>query len=197
MVCSNSLRAEGLKNAVGLLKEEMRLLDSLVMEIADKTRVPAAGALAVDREAFSKAVTEKITNHPNITIVQKEVKNSLDFPDPTIVATGPLTSDALAEKIQETLGRDSLYFFDAAAPDSHGGKRRYDKSVFRFPLREGNAGLRELPDDKRGVRYFLRRSDFRRDNFRFTDLKTIRFSRAVCRSKLWQKEGKKPFCSGR
>lgn len=147
LVCSNSLRAEGLKNAVGLLKEEMRLLDSLVMEIADKTRVPAGGALAVDREAFSKAVTEKITNHPNITIVQKEVK-SLDFPDPTIVATGPLTSDALAEKIQETLGRDSLYFFDAAAPIVTAESVDMTKAFFASRYGKGTADYANCPMTK-------------------------------------------------
>ena len=115
LVCSNSLRAEGLKNAVGLLKEEMRLLGSLIMECADKTRVPAGGALAVDRDAFSSMVTEKINNHPNITIVYKEIE-SLDFEENTIIATGPLTSDALSEKIKDFFGQDSLYFFDAAAP---------------------------------------------------------------------------------
>ena len=107
LVCSNSLRAEGLKNAVGLLKEEMRLLGSVIMECADKTRVPAGGALAVDREAFSSLVTEKIRSHPNITVVSKEI-DTLSFDRPTVVATGPLTSDGLAEKIKEYLQRKGI-----------------------------------------------------------------------------------------
>lgn len=115
LVCSNSFRAEGLKNAVGLLKEEMRLLDSLVMRCADENRVPAGGALAVDRAAFSQAVTDRIVSHPNITLVNKEV-TSLDFDCPAVIATGPLTSEPLAETIRGFFGRDSLWFFDAAAP---------------------------------------------------------------------------------
>ena len=115
LVCSNSFRAEGLKNAVGLLKEEMRLLDSLIMRCADENRVPAGGALAVDRAAFSQAVTDRIVSHPNITLVNKEV-TSLDFDCPAVIATGPLTSEPLAETIRGFFGRDSLWFFDAAAP---------------------------------------------------------------------------------
>lgn len=115
LVCSNSFRAEGLKNAVGLLKEEMRLLDSLIMRCADENRVPAGGALAVDRAAFSQAVTDRIVSHPNIALVNKEV-TSLDFDCPAVIATGPLTSEPLAETIRGFFGRDSLWFFDAAAP---------------------------------------------------------------------------------
>lgn len=115
LVCSNSFRAEGLKNAVGLLKEEMRLFNSLIMCCADETRVPAGGALAVDRQKFSSLVSTKIKNHPNIKIEQKEI-TSLDFDCPAIIATGPLTSAILSEKIKEFFGLNSLYFFDAAAP---------------------------------------------------------------------------------
>ena len=115
LVCSNSLRADGLGNAVGLLKEEMRQMGSLVMECADSTRVPAGGALAVDRFAFSSLVTQKIENEPNIEIINEEI---CDFdPDEfTIIASGPLTSDKLYEKIREFLGEGYLHFFDAAAP---------------------------------------------------------------------------------
>lgn len=115
LVCSNSLRAEGLKNAVGLLKEEMRALGSIVMRCADENRVPAGGALAVDREGFSRAVTEAIINHPAITVRSGEV-TSLSFDCPAVIATGPLTSDRLSEEIRRFFGRDSLWFFDAAAP---------------------------------------------------------------------------------
>ena len=115
LCCSNSFRAEGLRNAVGLLKEEMRYLDSIVMKCADKTRVPAGGALAVDRKAFSEAVTYELRQNPNIEIVEKEI-SSLDFEENTIVATGPLTSDILSKEIESLLGVNYLYFFDAAAP---------------------------------------------------------------------------------
>ena len=114
LVCSNSLRSDRLQNAVGLLKEEMRLLDSLVMTAADKARVPAGGALAVDRERFSGFITETLCQHPHVTVVREEVT---EIPDsPVIVATGPLTSDALAERIAALPGMSTLHFFDAAAP---------------------------------------------------------------------------------
>ena len=114
LVCSNSLRAEGLQNAIGVLKEELLRMGSLVMECAVKTRVPAGGALAVDRDAFAAAVTEKIRNHPNITVVEKEI-TSLEFDEPTVIAAGPLASDPLAEAIVNRFG-EGLSFFDAAAP---------------------------------------------------------------------------------
>lgn len=115
LVCSNSLRADNTENAVGLLKEEMRRLGSLIMECADKTRVPAGGALAVDREEFSKAVTGKIKNHKNITIINDEVKN-FDDSSYTIVASGPLTDGPLYDYINDFFDSSYLHFFDAAAP---------------------------------------------------------------------------------
>ncbi len=115
LVCSNSLRADGILNAVGLLKEEMRRLHSLIMACADATKVPAGGALAVDRVGFSRLVTEKIKNHPNITVVEEEV-TSIDPECYTIVAAGPLASDAIADEIKELTGLEGLHFYDAAAP---------------------------------------------------------------------------------
>lgn len=115
LVCSNSLRSDSLTNAVGLLKEEMRRLDSLIMKCADETRLPAGGALAVDREGFSKAVTEAVKNHPGISVYNEEI-TSLPGDGITVIATGPLTSDAFAAEIMRITGRDSLYFYDAAAP---------------------------------------------------------------------------------
>ncbi len=113
LVCSNSLRSDRTANAVGLLKEEMRTLGSLVMEAADATRVPAGGALAVDREGFSSYITEKLKSFPNLTLVSEELT---ELPDaPAIVATGPLTSDAMSEAIEARFGK-SLHFYDAAAP---------------------------------------------------------------------------------
>ena len=114
LVCSNSLRSDQLTNAVGLLKEEMRQLGSLIMKAADATRVPAGGALAVDREAFSRYVTEAMENHPLITVERREVTQ---LPaENAVIATGPLTSNALAEEIAKLPGLSTLNFYDAAAP---------------------------------------------------------------------------------
>lgn len=120
LVCSNSLRSDRLENAVGVLKEEMRRMDSLIMKCADETRVPAGGALAVDREGFSKKVTEYIENHPLIELIHQEITkidlSKIDTAHPFIVATGPLTSEGLSPAIAEITGKESLYFYDAAAP---------------------------------------------------------------------------------
>ena len=114
LVCSNSFRGDRLENAVGLLKEELRRLDSLIMACADATRVEAGGCLAVDRQGFSDLVTEKLRNHPNITITAQEIT---EVPQgPVIIATGPLTSDALSKAIGKYFGAEYLHFFDAAAP---------------------------------------------------------------------------------
>lgn len=114
LVCSNSLRSDRLTNAVGLLKEEMRLLDSLVMKAADAARVPAGGALAVDRDTFSGYITKVLTEHPLVTVEHREVT---EIPDgPVIIATGPLTSDAMSQAIAKIPGLGTLNFYDAAAP---------------------------------------------------------------------------------
>ena len=114
LVCSNSLKAMRVESAAGLLKEEMRRLNSFLMKCADKCQVPAGGALAVDRDIFAQLVTEGIKNHPNITVINEEIT---EIPDDaiTVIATGPLTSDGLADAIERRFG-DSLSFFDAAAP---------------------------------------------------------------------------------
>src|SRR5690554_5717967 len=117
LVCSNSLRGASLENAVGLLKEEMRQSDSLIMAEADKHAVPAGGALAVDREAFAQSVTAAIDKHPLITRITEEVTDIPTTNDgAVIIATGPLTSAELAAKIGQLTGQKSLYFYDAAAP---------------------------------------------------------------------------------
>lgn len=147
LVCSNSLRANGLTNAVGVLKEEMRQLNSLIMQSADRNAVPAGGALAVDRESFSLDVTDTLRNHPLIEVRNEEVTR---LPDGiTVVATGPLTSPTLSEHLQEWIGEQYLYFFDAAAPivekDSIDMSKvylasRYDKgeaSYINCPMTEG------------------------------------------------------------
>ena len=128
LVCSNSLRSDQLTNAVGLLKEEMRQLNSLIMKAADATRVPAGGALAVDREAFSRYVTEAMENHPLITVERREVTQLPT--ENAVIATGPLTSDALAEEIAKLPGLATLNFYDAAAPIVSGDSLDMDK-VFR------------------------------------------------------------------
>ena len=114
LVCSNSFRGDRLSNAVGLLKEELRRFDSLILSAADRNRVPAGGALAVDREGFSREVTERIRSHPNITVLSEEIT---EIPDPpAIIATGPLTGEKLAEAIQKLPSLATLNFYDAAAP---------------------------------------------------------------------------------
>ncbi len=123
LVCSNSFRGADLKNAVGLLKEEMRLLDSLILRAADRHRIPGGGALVMDREGFSQEVTTAILNEPNIEVVRQEVsslepwlKNHKDIEKPLLIATGPLTSDSLAQELAALTGQDSLYFYDSIAP---------------------------------------------------------------------------------
>ena len=134
LVCSNSLRGDNFNNAVGVLKNEMEKLDSVIIKFARENSVPAGGALAVDREAFSKAVTDFISNNPLIEVIHEEVTT---LPEgPTIIASGPLTSDALSNEIKDLLGEEYFYFFDAAAPiiekdsvnfDIAYYKSRYDK----------------------------------------------------------------------
>jgi len=115
LVCSNSLRSAQIENAVGLLKEEMRTLGSIIMECADATKVPAGGALAVDRTLFSKTVTDRIMNNKNIEVVNEEV-TCIPKEGITVIATGPLTSDALSKHLKDFIGEQYLHFFDAAAP---------------------------------------------------------------------------------
>lgn len=136
LVCSNSLRSNALTNAVGLLKEEMRMLDSLIIKVADKHAIPAGSALAVDRDNFSKEITDIIKNNPLVEVINEEIT---EIPSgPTIIATGPLTSDEMANEIKKYLKQDSLHFFDAAAPiitkesidmDIAYYKSRYDKGT--------------------------------------------------------------------
>ena len=116
IVCSNSFKSNFLTNACGLLKEELRKLDSLLIRIADETSVPAGQALAVDREEFSKRVTEEIEKNPLIEVIHKEVENVENEDGIVIIATGPLTSEKLAKQIGKLTGEDKLYFYDAAAP---------------------------------------------------------------------------------
>lgn len=144
LVCSNSLRADSLGNAVGLLKEEMRVLDSLIMDCADKNRVPAGGALAVDRQAFSQSVTERLENHPNIQIIREEVR-SLSNDSLIILASGPLTSPALNSELMRITGLDFLYFYDAAAPIIEGDSIDYGLTFWASRYDKGEADYLNCP----------------------------------------------------
>lgn len=138
LVCSNSLRANHLQNAAGLLKEELRLLNSLIISQADKYSVPAGRALAVDREQFCKAVTATLKEHPLVHVHHQEVKQ-IPKDRVVIIATGPLTSDSLAWEIKEFAGEDYLYFYDAAAPIVTADSLNYDK-IFRSSRYEADNG---------------------------------------------------------
>jgi methylenetetrahydrofolate--tRNA-(uracil-5-)-methyltransferase len=139
LVCSNSFRSHSLDTAVGLLKEEMRRLGSLVMDVADLARVPAGQALAVDREVFAAEITHRITAEPSIEIVREEVTDLAAFGEgPVIVATGPLTSPALYEHLQSRFGRDHLYFYDAISPIVAADS--IDRTIAFAASRYGNGG---------------------------------------------------------
>ena len=144
LCCSNSLRSDQLENAVGLLKEELRRLGSLILSCADETRVEAGGALAVDRDGFAKLVTERIQNHPNITVKYGEVT---EIPEgEVVIASGPLTSDAMAERLQKLLGEDTaLHFFDAAAPLVSAESVDMDKAWFGSRYDKGTADYVNCP----------------------------------------------------
>lgn len=143
LVCTNSLRANQLTNGVGLLKEEMRQLNSVVMQAADKHNVPAGGALAVDRDSFSKAITAAVKNHPNVEVITEEVTS---IPSGlTVVATGPLTSDLLAKEIVKFTGDDGLYFYDAAAPIVAKDSLDMDKVYLKSRYDKGEAAYLNCP----------------------------------------------------
>ena len=144
LVCSNSLRSDSTSNAVGLLKEEMRRFDSLIMQAADATRVPAGSALAVDRTKFSEYITDRIRNHPNIEVVEAEV-SSLEEDVVTVIATGPLTSDAMAQYIKNDLGCGNLHFFDAAAPIVEFATINMDIAFFASRYDKGDADYINCP----------------------------------------------------
>ncbi len=144
LVCSNSLRSDSVSNAVGLLKEELRILGSLIMEAADATRVPAGSALAVDREKFSEYITEKIKNHPNIEVIEEEAV-AISNSEITVIATGPLTSDSMAEYIENELLCGSLHFFDAAAPIVSKESIDMEKAFFASRYDKGDADYINCP----------------------------------------------------
>ncbi len=147
LVCSNSLRSDRVTNGVGLLKEEMRRLGSLVLEAADATRVPAGSALAVDRDLFSNYITEKIRSCPNIEIEEAEA-NGIEEDAVTVIATGPLTSDSMADYISRELGCGSLHFFDAAAPIVDFSTVNMDVAYFASRYDKGDADYLNCPMTK-------------------------------------------------
>ena len=147
LVCSNSLKGNGLDNACGLLKEEMRRLDSIVIKCADATQVPAGGALAVDRDKFAALVTGYIKNHPNIEVIEETV-TEIDADEYTIVATGPLTHSSLADSIGKLTGTSSLFFFDAAAPVVTTESINQDKTYMAARYGKGTADYINCPMEK-------------------------------------------------
>lgn len=143
LVCSNSLRADGLGNAVGVLKEEMRILDSLIMKAADGTRVPAGGALAVDRDDFSGYITDFLESHPQVEIIREEI---VEIPEgPTILASGPLTSESLAEELKKLTGEEFFYFYDAPAPIIDKDSIDFDKVYLKSRYDKGEAAYLNCP----------------------------------------------------
>ena len=148
LVCSNSLRANNITNAVGLLKEEMRRLDSLIIRCADATQVPAGGALAVDRDKFSEMITETIKNHPNINVIEEEITQIPKGDIPVVVATGPLTSDALSQDIRTYTKQEGLYFYDAAAPIIEKDSIDMNKVYLKSRYDKGEAAYLNCPMTK-------------------------------------------------
>jgi len=153
LVCSNSLRAAGLENAAGLLKEEMRQLDSLIMKVADENAVPAGGALAVDREHFARKITSLLSEHPKVRVLREEV-GTLPASGITVVASGPLTSDKLAEHIQKLTGQESLAFYDAAAPIVTLGSIDLEKAFWASRYDKGEADYLNCPLSKDEYEHF-------------------------------------------
>ncbi|WP_180956211.1 MULTISPECIES: FADH(2)-oxidizing methylenetetrahydrofolate--tRNA-(uracil(54)-C(5))-methyltransferase TrmFO [unclassified Planococcus (in: firmicutes)] len=152
LVCSNSLRANSLTNAVGVIKEEMRKLDSVIIDAADKASVPAGGALAVDRHEFAGMVTENVRNHPLVEVINEEVT---EIPEGiTIIATGPLTSPALAEKVRKLTGEEYLYFYDAAAPIVEKDSIDMDKVYLKSRYDKGEAAYLNCPMTEEEFRRF-------------------------------------------
>ena len=146
LVCSNSLRSNSLNNAVGILKEELRIMDSLILKAADLNAVPAGSALAVDRMGFSKMITDTIKNHPNIEIEYKEVK---EIPEgPCIIATGPLTSDDFAKNIVSFLEQETFHFYDAAAPIIEKDSIDFSRAYYKSRYDKGEASYINCPMSK-------------------------------------------------
>jgi len=155
LVCSNSLRGAGLENAVGLLKEEMRQMGSLIIEAADATKVPAGGALAVDREGFSAYITDKLKHHPLVNVIHQEVNDIPETEDAIVlIASGPLTAPTLSEKIAALLGQEYLYFYDAAAPIVLKDSLNMDKAYKASRYGKGDDDYINCPMNKEEYEHF-------------------------------------------
>ena len=153
LVCANSLRSDELTNAVGLLKAEMRALGSLFLESADKNRVPAGGALAVDREGFARTITEKLYGNPHIQIIQEE---AADIPEgEVVIATGPLSSDAIADRIREKCGGEGLHFYDAVAPIVTLESVDMDSAFYASRYNKGTADYVNCPMNREEYNFFV------------------------------------------
>ena len=152
LVCSNSLRSNEITSAIGLLKEEMRQFDSLILQVAEKHRLPAGSALAVDREEFAKEITQRLSEHPLVTIVHQEVG---EIPEGAcIIATGPLTSDALSKSIQDLLQEESFYFYDAAAPIIEKDSIDFTKAYYKSRYDKDEASYINCPMTKEQFEVF-------------------------------------------
>lgn len=153
LVCSNSLRGAGLENAVGLLKEELRRLNSLFMKAADLHQVPAGGALAVDRDKFAKEITEAVKKHPMIEVINEEV-SEINPDEISVIATGPLTEGKIMEEIKKYAGEDSFYFYDAAAPIVSADSIDYSKVFWGSRYGKGTADYLNCPMTKEEYQLF-------------------------------------------
>ena len=153
LVCSNSLRSDELSNAIGVLKAELRKMDSIILEAADANRVAAGSALAVDREKFSSYITEKILNHPNIEVINEEV-TEINPDEITVIASGPLTSEALSEYIRNEIGLGNLHFFDAAAPIVDFSSVDMSKAFFASRYNKGDADYINCPMNEEEYKVF-------------------------------------------
>ena len=153
LVCSNSLRSDELSNAIGVLKAELRKMDSIILEAADANRVAAGSALAVDREKFSSYITEKILNHPNIEVINEEV-TEINPDEITVIASGPLTSEALSEYIRNEIGLGNLHFFDAAAPIVDFSSVDMSKAFFASRYNKGDADYINCPMNEEEYKAF-------------------------------------------
>lgn len=193
LVCSNSLRANTLTNAVGVLKEEMRILDSVIIRSADECSVPAGGALAVDRHEFSAKVTDRVKNHENVTVINEEVT---EIPEgPTIIATGPLTSEALSEQLRKLTGEDYLYFYDAAAPIIEKDSIDMDKVYLKSRYDKGEAAYLNCPMTEEEFNRFYD-ALISAETVPLKEFEKEIFLKDACQLKLWHPEERKLCCSG-
>lgn len=152
LVCSNSLRSDALNNAVGIMKKEMEMFDSIILKFAREHQVPAGSALAVDRDEFSKAITAFLKAHPLVSVVEEEVETILE--GPTIIASGPLTSDALSKSIQDAIQQEYFYFFDAAAPIIEKDSIDFSKAYYKSRYDKGDDDYINCPMNEEEFKAF-------------------------------------------